>query len=253
LRTPQGIAVDSRRGLLYVADPTLNALVRFDLQKSGSKLRATNMKTVVPFVETRWVSLDSAGNVYFTVESLDLIMKVTIQEILAGGSVSPTVVYEGRQANLVAPGGIAMDNYHLFWVNKWAGSELGTLVRASKRPREDINAATSVVMARRESKAYGVCLTGSKVFFTSESEYLFSTPRGGRDPPVALSSNLGQPRGCVFDGDNRLYVADKKKNAVYSFNAGSTGHTEVEATATLEAKFKGVFGVAIFDAMLNRE
>merc|ERR1719487_1118737 len=78
LTFPQGMAVDPWRRYLYVADPTLNKLVYYVLEPSGeSRLYVSEQKTAAENVQVRWVSVDNMGNVYFTDESTQKILRIT--------------------------------------------------------------------------------------------------------------------------------------------------------------------------------
>merc|ERR1719213_741963 len=113
-----------------------------------------------------------------------------------------------------APGGIAMDNYYVYWSNKLEPTQHGTIVRAPHDP----NAAPEKLEEAITDKSYGVCTAVNNVFFTAESKSLYGINRNGGGS-VKVSSEFGEARGCAWDGANTVYVADRKNNKVYSFPA----------------------------------
>merc|ERR1719487_1917287 len=115
LTFPQGLAVDPWRRYLYVADPTLNELVYYVLDpRSETRLYVGSQKVAATGVEVRWVTVDNLGNVYFTVESTQQVMRITTTNLDAGNT-SPEAVFKGSTSKYVsAPGGIAIDNYFVY-------------------------------------------------------------------------------------------------------------------------------------------
>jgi sugar lactone lactonase YvrE len=241
LTFPQGLAVDQWRRYLYVADPTLKKLVYYVLDASGAdRLDVGKQQVAADGVEVRWVSCDSMGNVYFTEESTQRIMRIT-STMLDSGTILPEVVFQGTKSPSVnAPGGIAMDNYFVYWVNKLDPTKAGTLIKAQHAPN-----STTKDMTKLDVKSYGVCLAANNIFFTTEQKNLYGVPRLGGVSPVAISSEFGEARGCAYDGTNTVYVADKKKNAVYSFPAQM--HTLRESLPIQVAAYmQGAYGVAVY-------
>merc|ERR1719272_1588046 len=102
LTFPQGLAVDPWRKYLYVTDPTLNNLVYYVLDPRGEdRLYVGPQKIAARGVEVRWVTVDNLGNVYFTVESTQRVMRITA-EMLDSGITAPQVVFEGSKSGMVS-------------------------------------------------------------------------------------------------------------------------------------------------------
>lgn len=246
LYVPQGIAVDQYRRRLYVADPDLGKLVSYDLVHRGDALEATNQRTVAHGVETRWVAVDGLGNVVFTDEARNKIMRVTAQQIENGDTTASTV-YDGASVNMVsAPGGIAVDNYFIHWANKASGTQVGTLVKARQSPNVTSPQTSVGSLATNAMKCYGVCLALGNIFYTDELRNLYAVRRNG-GTPVTINTDLSEPRGCAFDGDGTVFIADKTRNAVYGFpsNLGQiTANPQVRLTKAVD--FQGAYGVAVY-------
>jgi len=241
LTYPQGMAVDPWRKHLYVADPTLGKLVYYVLDPYNEEtLYVGPQQLAAAGVEVRWVSVDSLGNVYFTVESTQQVMRITAGNLDKGITV-PEVVFEGAKNGMVsAPGGIAIDNYFAYWTNKLNPEKAGTIVRGF----HGVESATTD-LANTNVKSYGVCMAVDNVFFTAENSDLYGISRLGGNKPVTVSSAYGEPRGCAWDGQNNVYVADKKQNAVFAFPANMPSLRE-NLPRQLIAYMEGAYGVAVY-------
>lgn len=245
LSVPQGVAVDQWRMKLYVADPDLNKLVGYDLQENDGVLKVGSQFTVAPDVETRWVTVDGVGNIFFTDEANNTLYKVSSQAVDSDAlPATPTVVYDGSTTSKVSsPGGILTDNYFLYWVNKASGTQVGSVIRATQTP--NVSTATpTTALAMNTMKSYGVCLAPKVLFYTDEQTNLYTIPRVGGTVQT-VSNALAEPRGCSFDGEGTVYVADKSYNAVYQFAANAdtfTPNTPLQKVAD----FQGVFGLAMY-------
>eukprot|EP00747_Dinoflagellata_sp_TGD_P182501 gnl/TRDRNA2_/TRDRNA2_36776_c0_seq2.p1 gnl/TRDRNA2_/TRDRNA2_36776_c0~~gnl/TRDRNA2_/TRDRNA2_36776_c0_seq2.p1 ORF type:complete len:311 (-),score=62.09 gnl/TRDRNA2_/TRDRNA2_36776_c0_seq2:80-1012(-) len=245
LTFPQGLAMDQVRKKLYVGDPDLRKLVAYDISLRGDALEAGEQQTIATKVETRWVAVDGVGNVFFSDEPHHRIMKVSAKSIEKGSAV-PEVVYDGASINAVsAPGGIAVDNFMLYWANKQSGTEVGSVMKAYQTPA-GVNATESVkpAVATNAVKCYGLCLARQNIFYTDDVTNLYGVNRGGGDA-VTVSSAFTEPRGCAFDGDGTLYVADKSLNAVYSFPANQK-ELRVNTPVKKVVDFQGAYGAAIY-------
>jgi sugar lactone lactonase YvrE len=241
LTYPQGIAVDEYRKMLYVADPSLGKLVRYPLVHKGASLAVGPMELVASNVETRAVAVDGIGNVWFTDESTHRLLRVTAKS-LQSGNTTPEVVNEGPK--VVAPGGVAVDNFFVYWLNKAGGIASGTLNRG---PQEAHTNNSQVTLANNAEKFYGVCLAMNNIFYTDDANFLYGVHRASTDTQdvTTITSTFKEPRGCAFDGDNTVYVADKGDNAVYQF-ASNMNPLLADRPMTKAADLQGAFGLAVY-------
>lgn len=162
------------------------------------------------------------------------------------------------QKGVSSPGGIALDNYFVYWLNKVGGTDHGTLLRARQNPhpnalmnvtKQQVNGSgpAMIALASNAVKCYGLCMALGNIFYSDESTNLYGIHRAStaQHDPVTVSSSLQQPRGCAFDGDSTVYVADKVANAVYQFPSNMQELTE-NRPLTKAADVQGAFGVAVY-------
>jgi len=361
LTHPQGLAVDQPRKKLYIADPDSLKLLAYTLRgDSSGALSASDPTWVAEHVEVRWVAVDGVGTLYMSDEAHNHILKLTPQ-MMAQGKMRPDIIYNGAMlTSASAPGGVATDNFQVFWVNKDRGTQVGSLIRGPVSPatallstngaatgysalyntvnnsagkffyfddtsipgvpKPTYNAAGSATVSvaqyrsgqllwsgrvsiitdavspdanacptcnahgRREPlssaedgqwlvgdsvhfvgtsqaaslqvstaasnvvKSYGVCLAQGNIFYTDDERNLWAVKRSGGSP-VAITDQLANPRGMVYDQDGTVYVADKTNNALYQFASNmKILHSQ---TLVKAADFEGAFGVAMYVDLEN--
>lgn len=243
LNFPQGLAVDAYRQNLYVADPSLQKLVGYKLQVSGDTLRVGSQWTLVQNQEVRWVAVDDFGNVYYTEEPLHRVMRITAEHV--GATSSAEVVYDGSVVDSVdAPGGVFVDNFFVYWVNKLP-MRAGTIVRGGHEP-----GGTTTALVTSPGKCYGICVTPNNIFYTSEKANLWGLQHDGSSAPVLVSSSFDEPRGCAYDGMSTVFVADKKKNGIYQFPS-SMPTLRSGIQPSLVADYQGAYGIAVYTPTLE--
>lgn len=241
---PQGLAVDPRSGKLLIADPDSRQILAFKLSARGNSLSAVQDKAAMKNLEARWVAVDGLGNVYATDEPSNRILKVSAAQ-MAKGDASPSVLYDGMSLTQVSgPGGIAVDNFYTYWVNKQIGTQVGSLIKGSTAPEPASLLSSVQTLAKNTDKSYGLCAALDNVYYTQPEGTIFAVKKTGSRAVQTVSNKLSMPRGCAWDGDGTVYVADRGANAVYSF-AGNMPNLE---TALLQkaVDFEDAFGVAVF-------
>eukprot|EP00429_Kryptoperidinium_foliaceum_P066434 CAMPEP_0176051264 /NCGR_PEP_ID=MMETSP0120_2-20121206/25486_1 /TAXON_ID=160619 /ORGANISM="Kryptoperidinium foliaceum, Strain CCMP 1326" /LENGTH=351 /DNA_ID=CAMNT_0017384705 /DNA_START=1 /DNA_END=1056 /DNA_ORIENTATION=+ len=260
LTFPQGIAVDAYRHFLYVADPSLGKLVRYKLRPSNDALSVGKQQDVASPVEVRAVAVDGMGNVWFTDEANQRVLRVSAKQ-LEEGHRTPQVVYDGSVVPEVrSPGGLAVDNFFVYWLNKAQGKTAGSLVKAKQNPSAALasfNASATTQsgtvhpLASNAEKCYGTCIALGNMFYTDEFNKLYGVPRTAiaRGEVVTVSDSFKEPRGCTYDGDSTVYVADKAANAIYMF-AANMEQLRPDRPVGLAAELQGAFGVAVY-TLLN--
>lgn len=244
LKHPQGLAIDHKRKRLFVADPDVQKIYAYQIQVNGDTLSTDGRQTIVSDnAESRWVAVDGLGNVFFSDEPKSRILKITMARMVRGNT-NPEIVYSGKDVTQVShPGGVAVDNFHVFWSNKRFGTKAGTVVKASEvvEPGSGPLEKSLSVIASNSAKSYGVCLALNNVFFTDSERNIFGVKKTGGEVSE-ISHALKKPRGCVWDGDGTVFVADREQNAVFSF-AGNM-HKIEKADVTKVLDIEDAFGLA---------
>lgn len=246
---PQGVAVDQQRKKLFVADPDARKVFSYDLIQTLDSLSVGPQTICVADNEVRWVTVDWVGNIYFTDEPRNQVLKISSAQALLGDA-KPQVLYAGTALPQVSmPGGIASDSFYTFWVNKQIGSEVGSVIRATEEPDAVNPMASLSQVARNADKSYGICLALNNVFFTQPDSTISGVKKSGGGV-VTVSDRLTNPRGCTWDGDGTVYVADRGANAVYSFASNMQDLSMAQLTKT--ADIQDAFGVAVFTGASQR-
>mmetsp|Transcript_15899 Transcript_15899/g.45291 ORF Transcript_15899/g.45291 Transcript_15899/m.45291 type:complete len:343 (+) Transcript_15899:135-1163(+) len=247
---PQGIAVDHKRQLLLVADSELKKVVSYGLilHEDGS-LGVDEQTPLAEDIETRWVAVDGQGNVYMTDEQNGKIMRISARQVLDGDT-TPTSLFSDRgngdDGAISAPGGIATDNFHVYWTNKQEGQSLGTVVKALAGPLNSTGIALQPrIIAKNLPKAYGVCMALDSIYFTDTDHNVFAVKASGGEP-MKVSSRLANPRGCAWDGEDTVFIADRSADAVFSLKGPSMSLAEGRLEKAVN--YEGAFGVAIFSS-----
>eukprot|EP00916_Digyalum_oweni_P004112 GHVL01007291.1.p1 GENE.GHVL01007291.1~~GHVL01007291.1.p1 ORF type:complete len:363 (+),score=56.71 GHVL01007291.1:164-1252(+) len=263
LDDPQGVAVDMHHKKLYIADPLARKIFSYDItvsDQAGVSVAINRQGVAVDDCEPRWVAVDAVGNLFYSDETSASIRRVDAEHALKRGSRSrgrsvpiisskekPTALYEAQSYKQVSqPGGIAVDNFHVFWSNKSGGKASGSVVKGLETIKPSLdsgvaeNAAAVQTLADNADKVYGVCLAGNKVFYTDSDSIVYGVKKNG-GTVGQITDQLQKPRGCSYDGDGTIYVADKQASAIYSFPAGSISPHQLKKVADIE----DAFGVAV--------
>ena len=111
--------------------------------------------------------------------------------------------------------------------------------------REEQSALEVSEIAKNSNKAYGVCLSQNNVFYTSSQSFMYGVKKSG-GAIATVSDKLLGPRGCAWDGDGTVFVADKTAKAIYSF-AGNM-HVLAPAQLTKAYEYDDAFGLAVIQA-----
>eukprot|EP00747_Dinoflagellata_sp_TGD_P162395 gnl/TRDRNA2_/TRDRNA2_179950_c0_seq1.p1 gnl/TRDRNA2_/TRDRNA2_179950_c0~~gnl/TRDRNA2_/TRDRNA2_179950_c0_seq1.p1 ORF type:complete len:351 (+),score=64.26 gnl/TRDRNA2_/TRDRNA2_179950_c0_seq1:98-1150(+) len=252
LQQPFGLAVDQKRFRLFVADARSKKVFMYRLNYDNGELTTDGDQYVaMSGLTPRWVAVDEFGTVFCTDENQNLIAKVTSDELEKEHS-QMKVAYSGNSLKSVSrPAGIAVDGFHLFWANKDNGNVRGSLVEALEKPFKKVPGKTGVVavLGRNPNRVYGVCASRTNVFFTGENRFLFAAKKIPKKPwqgkQIAVEDNLVAPRGCAWDGDGSVYVADKGGNAIWVVPA-AMGTLEPHADEEKLLEVTNPYGLAVF-------
>jgi len=246
LKAPMGLASDQQRNTLFVADPEVKKVLSYKILFSGGKAVVDGEAAVaVNDIEARWVACDGLGNLFVSDEARNYIMKIPADGQFRKDSTA-SVVYSGNVLTQVsAPGGVAVDNFHIFWSNKAVGTTAGSVVKGFESPPNANTAESVLVLANNADKVYGVCLAKDNVFYTNHDKYIYGVKKGG-GAELTISDKFQEPRGCTWDGDGTVFVADRAANLVAAF----AGNMQKLAPARIGkvVDLEGAFGVAVLSS-----
>lgn len=250
--TGDWVAVDVRGTVFYVID---NQIVSMNITTVTNKLDGPGgLDEAVATVATDTVAdtVETVDTAEAAVSFLQLATRAdpepvdtadtTASTVTAKANTEAKVLYDGGSNKAVSmPRGIAVDGYRMFWANAENGEQDGSVILGYENP---VGAPAITALDKTLASAHGVCLTPSRVFFTDEEANLFSTKVNG-GPMSTVTSKLQKPRGCVFDGDGTVFVADAGDNKVLSF-AGAGAELGARRMSVSLTDITGPFGLAVF-------
>lgn len=242
---PRGIAVDNLGGHLYVVDKGTSELLslKLSVRGGGSALATGPPVSVMSGVSGDWVTVDNAGNVFF--EANGALCSLPKEKLFLAWDAANKVevIYDmANTTELNTPQGLASDGFRIFWANGANGVQDGSIVRGFGTASA-ANALSVTKLASNEDASQGICLSSQKLFFTAQEQKVYSTLVNGGAATV-ISDALGKPRGCAFDGDGTVFLADELDGKLYSFAAGGSSGSMKAMRPAVE--IPGAFGVAIF-------
>jgi len=264
LQAPVGLAIDQPRHGLYVADPEAMKIYRYVVTPTATGLEVGDAEEVVSNFASRWVATDAVGTLFFSDEQNNVIYKVPASQLVdpqklsfmtqnsavgsyKSGIATPERLYDGASvASVSSPGGVAVDNFRVFWTNKGFGTQVGSIVQGYETPSA-ANPTSTTPIALNAIKVYGVCLSSSNVYFSDgDKKFLYGVKKVG-GAIATISEKMKGPRGCAWDGDGTVYVADETGNKVWSFpaNMKSLSPQKLDSAFTVQ----GPSGIAVFQGV----
>jgi sugar lactone lactonase YvrE len=242
LKYPLGIAVDNAHRRLYVADPDSGKVFWYNVIFANGGIATDGHQNVAASGGAfRWVTVDVMGTVFMTDEGASTIAKVTADQVRAMKT-EAEVVYAGTSTSEVSgPAGIVADGSHLFWANKVEGKKKGCIVKGMEKTKE--NEASAAAVATNVDKVFGVCSSQNNIFYSDEAQFVYGVKKNGGDTATVVDI-LVKPRGCAWDGDGTVYVADKGGNAIWSFPSAMEVLGIAQSSKIFE--MEDPFGVSIF-------
>lgn len=223
LKNPLGLAVDNVRQRLFVADSESGKVFMYKLIFDKGNLVTDGQQHVAASgLEPRWVSVNEAGDIYVTDEPSNQIAKVSAAQLLRADA-EPSTLFAGSSLPVVSsPGGVAVDEKEVFWVNKQEGMDVGTLIRGreqvtkQKLGTKSKDDGMTKILAKNVNKAFGCCAAGNNIFYTGEEKYVYGVKKTG-GAAVTVVDSLVAPRGCAWDGSSTMYIADRSGNSLKYF------------------------------------
>jgi len=225
LEEPTGLALDHRAGghaWLYVSDPKVGALYRYPVDENWRKEPVAGHQQLLKEDlkdKAHWLALDGYGNLFYTDAEEGAISMLSLEDLEATAAKGRTLYSAKKMKSVAGPAGIAVDNLHIYWANLQGDKRSGTLVQALAAKVEKPKVlAGQTDMYKALSK--DICLARDNIFFTGDTNVLFGIKAdGSSSSAIEVSQDFKQPRGCVYDEEATVYVADHDGDAIYSLPA----------------------------------
>lgn len=241
LQSPMGLAIDQQRKLLYVCDPAQHSVFAYRLYPNGNNLSAGSQRLALENVDARWIAVDNFGTVFVTSEPTNQILKAPLGLLR---NKTAEVVFNGSSLpELNQPGGVMVDGYYTYWVNKAMGEKDGSVVKAAETPGGTNLGRTLEILASNTQKSYGICGALSNIFYTQPERIIYGVRKTGSAVEV-INDHLNQPRGCAWDGEGSIFVADRGANAIFSFPSNMQSLISTAVFKVVNAE--DAYGVAVF-------
>mmetsp|Transcript_24066 Transcript_24066/g.45423 ORF Transcript_24066/g.45423 Transcript_24066/m.45423 type:complete len:353 (-) Transcript_24066:42-1100(-) len=248
LEEPTGLALHQKGGgvgWLYVSDPKVGFLYRYEVSTSWRGLQADTQQLVASDLKdsAHWLAVDGYGNLFYTDAKAGLISMISSEDMSKGIPKGRTLMSSGKLDFIAGPAGIAADAMNVYWANLKGDQKKGTLLKAQavKADSPQILAGTSDMY---QAMVKDVCLAGDNVFFTGDGRSLFAVKADGSSNATEVAL-LKQPRGCAYDQENTLFVADSGSNAVFSLPANMRSPRRVR-NVTKVAALEGPHQIGVF-------
>lgn len=228
MQNPTALALRQRgggRGTLYVSDEGAGKIFAYDITTSwrGYSLEAGPQHTVVSNLTKDGVggatglAVDGLGNLFYTLGKAGKVQLLSKQSLASKEPVAKTLYSAKSLPAVAAPTGIVADSFNVFWANKQGTAKTGTVMQAASATKSVPRAVTDKSDVYK-AMALNLCLARDNLFFTGETPSLFAVKAAGGDA-VEIFTNFSEPRGCTYDDESTLYVADSGRNAVMSLPA----------------------------------
>lgn len=245
LDNPMGLATDQSRHMLLVADTGAKKVLAYKILFLGDRAIVDGAPTVaVQGVAARWVACDGRGAIFVSDEMRNTIWKVSAESSFRKDP-TPKALYSGVALTQVStPAGVAVDNYHIYWSNKANTQTAGSVVKGFEAMASTNAEDTVNIVASNVEKVFGLCIAKDNLFYTSSETTLFGIKTNGGKPGM-VSSNFTTPRGCAWDGDGTVYVADHGKAGGTVLAFASNMPTIMQTKVSKVASVEGAFDVAV--------
>lgn len=226
-------------GTLFYSDGTANEIQSLTLEGVKDRIDAATVLLGAPTPEeTAEDAAAAEASTDDAAEASDAVTTVQVRDLYS---------LRSTPAHVVAPEGIAVNGFNVFWANGQDGQNSGTVNRAPEIPPDEYRDLSVTRMATNNNAATGVCLSSTRVFWTVDGEgmgYVYSVRNQGGTVKM-VTDRLTRPRGCVYDGDGTVFIADKDEGKIYSFPGAAPSLSSRRLSVAIH-NVTDPFGLAVF-------
>jgi len=254
LEEPIGLALFQKGGgnaWLYVSDPKVGFLYRYEvsrtwrntLEAGPQQLVASNLKD-----SAYWLAVDGFGNVFYSDAEAGTISMILEKDLSTGIPQGRTLLSSEHLDKVAGPASLVADAGALYWANLKGDQSAGTLVRAGAPLSLAKNSSATILAGSQDmyqAVVKDICLAGQNVFFTGDGKSLFAV-KADASSDVTEIAPLEQPKGCAYDQETTLFVADHSLNGIYALPANMQTLRSQAKHIRKVVSLKGPQQIAIF-------
>mmetsp|Transcript_115682 Transcript_115682/g.338363 ORF Transcript_115682/g.338363 Transcript_115682/m.338363 type:complete len:383 (-) Transcript_115682:22-1170(-) len=251
ITSPEALAVDAGNRRLFVADPSVGLVYWYHLEvlEDGRLITNGMQRLAASGVSAKGLAVDSVGTLYISGQGRGEscaygIFKQDAAAFAAQLPPVPPAIWTPQNANvsgvgvqLVMPGGIAVDPFHVYWGNAVREQNGSSVVQAaSSSPNSTLLQAAAYSnaikaslrqMADNVDEVRGLTLTPQGVLYAAPTGVYGARLNnagqgcGANSDNCPLIASMQDPTSLVWDGDGSVLVADRGAGRIFSFPSGT--------------------------------
>ena len=232
LMSPEGIAVDSTSGDIYVADSAAASVFVYSGGSSGNVApSATISGGTTGLMSPKGIAEQTGGDIYV---ADSVAVSVFVYSAGSNGNIAPTATISGGKTGLAKPFGVALDSSSNIYVTNSTpsvtvyseGSSGNVSPTATIRGSNTTLDVPTGVTLDSSNKIYVADQSTSSVAvyaaLGNSSGTLNDTPSAVIS--TTMTTGLSHPQEIALDSSGNIYVADDFAASVYVYPAGTNGN-----------------------------
>ena len=232
LMSPEGIAVDSTSGDIFVADSAAASVFEYSAASNGNvSPSATISGGNTGLMSPKGIAEHAGGDIYV---ADSVAVSVLVFSAGSNGNISPAATISGAKTGLEKPLGIALDSSLNIYVTNsgpsvtvYSDGSSGNVspIATIEGDKTDLDGPIGVTLDS-DNKIYVVDEASSSV--TIYPAVGDSTGTLNEAPSAAISTTmttgLTHPQEIALDSNGNIYVADDFASSLFIYPAGSNGN-----------------------------
>ncbi len=254
LMSPEGIAVDSTSGDIFVADSAAASVFEYTAASNGNVApSATISGGNTGLMSPKGIAEHAGGDIYV---ADSVAVSVFVFSAGSNGNVSPAATISGGKTGLDEPSGIALDSS----LNIYVANSSSTVTVYSDGSSGNVSPTATIGGDKTGLDGpIGVTLdSGNKIYVVDEtsSSVTIYPPLGESTGPLneahsaaistTMTTGLIHPQEVALDSNGNIYVADDFASTVFVYPAGSNGNAVPTAIISGgKTDFTSPYGIAL--------